>query len=144
MITGKEIPEDIDLDTEIVIPKIDYENATIEEMRYASQLIEMKATQKQLMSERDKEYRMIKNAQNIITEAIGDTLGNATSELTGSEVDVDNADKIVEQIGIDKIVELTAIPTDDDGAKEARLVAKEEGCNSVGEVVDTSIDDTQS
>ena len=46
MITEKEIPEDIDLDTKIIIPKIDYENATIEEMRYASQLIEMKATQK--------------------------------------------------------------------------------------------------
>ncbi len=55
MITGKEIPEDIDLDTEIVIPKIDFDNATIEEMRYASQLIEKKATQMQLRSERDKE-----------------------------------------------------------------------------------------
>ena len=37
----------------------------------------------------------------------GDTLDNAVSELTGSKVDVGNADKIVEQIGIDKTVELT-------------------------------------
>lgn len=46
LITRKEIEEDIDLDTEIVIPKIDFDTATIEEMRLASQLIEMKATQK--------------------------------------------------------------------------------------------------
>lgn len=44
LITGKEIEEDIDIGIEIVIPKIDYEIATIEEMRLASQLIEMKDT----------------------------------------------------------------------------------------------------
>ena len=53
-----------------MIPKVDYDNATIEEMRLSSQLIEMKATQKQLRSERDKEYRIIENAKNIITDAI--------------------------------------------------------------------------
>ena len=46
LITEKEIREDIDLDTEIMIPKIDYDNATIEEMRLANQFIEMKATKK--------------------------------------------------------------------------------------------------
>ena len=71
LITRKGIEEDIDLDTEIVIPKIDFDTATIEEMRLASQLIEKKARQKQLRSKRDKEYRLIENAKNIITEAIG-------------------------------------------------------------------------
>ena len=46
MIIGKEIEEDIDLDTEIEIPKIDYNTATVEEMRLASQLLEKKARQK--------------------------------------------------------------------------------------------------
>ena len=40
-------------------------------MRRASQLLEKKARQKQLMSERDKEYRIIESAKNIIAEAIG-------------------------------------------------------------------------
>ena len=74
----------------------------------------------------------------------GDTLGNAVSELTGSEVDVGNADKIIEQIGIHKIVKLTTIPIDDDEAEEASSIAEEEGCNSVDEVVDTSINGTWS
>ena len=71
LITGKEIEEDIDLDTEIEIPKIDFDIATIEEVRFISQLLEKKARQKQLRSKRDKEYRIIKSAKNIITEAIG-------------------------------------------------------------------------
>ena len=48
--------EDIDLDIEIEIPKIDFNTATVEEMRLISQLLEKKAKQKQLRSERDKEY----------------------------------------------------------------------------------------
>ena len=67
LITGKEI----DLDTEIEIPKIDFDIATIEEMRLASQLLEKKARQKHLRLERDKEYRIIEGAKNIITKAIG-------------------------------------------------------------------------
>ena len=67
MITGKEFEEDIDLDTEIEIPKIDFDIATIEEVRFISQLLEKKARQKQLRSERDKEFRIIENAKNIIT-----------------------------------------------------------------------------
>ena len=55
LLTGKEIEEDIDLDTEIEIPKIDFNTAR----------------QKQLRSERDKEYTIIENARNIITKAIG-------------------------------------------------------------------------
>ena len=39
-------------------------------MRLASQLLEKRARQKQLWSERDKEYRIIESAKNIITKAI--------------------------------------------------------------------------
>ena len=42
LIIGKEIEEDIDLDIKIEIPKIEFEIATIEEMRLASQLLEKK------------------------------------------------------------------------------------------------------
>ena len=43
LLTGKEIEEDIYLDTEIEILKIDFNTATIEEMRMISQLLEKKA-----------------------------------------------------------------------------------------------------
>ena len=43
LITSKEIEEDIDLDNEIEIPKLDFEIATIDEMRLVSQLLEKKA-----------------------------------------------------------------------------------------------------
>ena len=46
MINGKEIEEDLDLDTEIEIPKIDFDTDTIEEMRLASQILEKKARKK--------------------------------------------------------------------------------------------------
>ena len=46
LITRREIEEDIDLDTKIEIPKIDFDTATIEEMRLASQLLEKKERQK--------------------------------------------------------------------------------------------------
>ena len=71
LLTSKEIKEDIDLDTEIEIPKIDFNTTTIEEMRMISQLLEKKARQKQLRSKRDKEYMIIQNSWDIITEAIG-------------------------------------------------------------------------
>ncbi len=62
-----------------------------------------------------------------------------------------DGNKIVEQIGVVKIGELTAIPTDDDGVEEANSIDEEgcnsideEGCSSVDEVVVTSTDDTWS
>ena len=69
LLASKEIEEDIDLDTEIEIPKIDFNTSTIEEMMMISQLLEKKAKKKQLRSERDKEYTIIENARNIIVEA---------------------------------------------------------------------------
>ena len=71
MITGKEIEEDIDLETEIEIPKIDFDTTTVEEMRRESKLLEKKARKKKLRFERDKEYRIIESVENIIAEAIG-------------------------------------------------------------------------
>ena len=43
LITGTKIEEDIDLDTKIEIPKIDFDTTIVEEMRLASQLLEKKA-----------------------------------------------------------------------------------------------------
>ena len=57
--SGKEIEEDLDLDKEIEIPKLDFDKATAEEMRLVSQLLEKKAKQKQLREQRDKESRTI-------------------------------------------------------------------------------------
>ena len=71
LITGKEIEEDIDLDSEIEIPKIGFNTATVDKMRLLSQLLEKKARKKQLREERDKEFRIIESAKNIITEAMG-------------------------------------------------------------------------
>ena len=61
----------MDLDIEIVIPKIDFDTTTIKEMRLISQLIEKKARQRQLRSKRDKEYWIIESAKDIIIESIG-------------------------------------------------------------------------
>ena len=63
--------DDIDLDKDIIIPKIDLDTASVDEMRLISQLLEQKARQKQMRHERDKEYNIIESAKNIITEAIG-------------------------------------------------------------------------
>ena len=70
-------------------------------------------------------------------------------EITKVEVDANNTDvKTEELIGIDvevdKIVELTAILTDDLGAEGASSVAKEVTVILVDEVLDTSIVDTSS
>lgn len=46
LITGNLLEESIDLDKEIIIPKLDLDSATIEEMRLVSQLLEQKAKQK--------------------------------------------------------------------------------------------------
>jgi hypothetical protein len=71
LLTGKAIEDDIDLDKDIVIPQLDLNTASIEEMRLISQLLEQKEKQKQLRSERDREYSIIDGAKNILTEALG-------------------------------------------------------------------------
>ncbi|GLJ39681.1 hypothetical protein SUGI_0811210 [Cryptomeria japonica] len=71
MLTGKAIEEDIDLDKEIVIPQIDLNTALIDEMRLISQMLEQKAKQKQLRSERDREFNIINGAKTILIDALG-------------------------------------------------------------------------
>ncbi|GLJ38462.1 hypothetical protein SUGI_0783320 [Cryptomeria japonica] len=65
------IEEDIDLDKEIVIPQIDLNTTSIDEMRLISQMLEQKAKQKQLRSERDREFNIINGAKTILTDALG-------------------------------------------------------------------------
>ena len=71
MFSSKTLDEEIDLDKEIILPKLDLDTATVDEMRMFSQLLEQKARQKQLRHERDLEYSIVESAKNIITEAIG-------------------------------------------------------------------------
>ncbi|GLJ47994.1 hypothetical protein SUGI_1013470 [Cryptomeria japonica] len=71
LLTGKAIEEDIDLDKEIVIPQIDLNTTSIDEMRLISQMLEQKAKQKQLRSERDREFNIINGAKTILTDALG-------------------------------------------------------------------------
>ncbi|GLJ49362.1 hypothetical protein SUGI_1044140 [Cryptomeria japonica] len=71
LLTGKAIEDDIDLDKEIVIPQIDLNTASIDEMRLISQLLEQKAKQKQLRIERDREFNIINGAKTILTDALG-------------------------------------------------------------------------
>ncbi|GLJ19494.1 hypothetical protein SUGI_0352090 [Cryptomeria japonica] len=71
LLTGKAIEDDIDLDKEIVIPQIDLNTASIDEMRLISQLLEQKAKQKQLRSERDREFNIINGTKTILTDALG-------------------------------------------------------------------------
>ncbi|GLJ15942.1 hypothetical protein SUGI_0263460 [Cryptomeria japonica] len=71
LLTGKAIEDDIDLDKEIVIPQIDLNTASIDEMRLISQLLEQKEKQKQLRSERDREFNIINGAKTILTDALG-------------------------------------------------------------------------
>ncbi|GLJ36483.1 hypothetical protein SUGI_0732800 [Cryptomeria japonica] len=71
LLTGKAIEDDIDLDKEIVIPQIDLNTASIDEMRLISQLLDQKAKQKQLRSERDREFNIINGAKTILTDALG-------------------------------------------------------------------------
>ncbi|GLJ20075.1 hypothetical protein SUGI_0364220 [Cryptomeria japonica] len=71
LLTSKAIEDDIDLDKEIVIPQIDLNTASIDEMRLISQLLEQKEKQKQLRSERDREFNIINGAKTILTDALG-------------------------------------------------------------------------
>ncbi|GLJ26803.1 hypothetical protein SUGI_0522910 [Cryptomeria japonica] len=71
LLTGKAIEDDIGLDKEIVIPQIDLNTTSIDEMRLISQMLEQKAKQKQLRSERDREFNIINGAKTILTDALG-------------------------------------------------------------------------
>ena len=75
--SGKEIEEDINLDEEIEILKWDFDNATTDQMQIASQLLHKKEKQKKLREERDREYKIIESAKNILIEVIGVEVDNS-------------------------------------------------------------------
>ena len=68
---GKEIIEDIDLDEEIVFQNWDIYNLTPEKMQIFGEILYKKVKQQRLREERDKEYKIIDDAKNILAEAIG-------------------------------------------------------------------------
>ena len=68
---AKTIEEDIDLDEEIVIPKWDLTNILVDQMQTIGELLLKKAKQEKLKEERDKEYRIIEDANNILSKAKG-------------------------------------------------------------------------
>ena len=71
LLSENEIEEDIDLDEEIEIPKWDFDNSTIDKMKIASQILYNKEKQNKLREERNREYKIIESAKNILTEVIG-------------------------------------------------------------------------
>ncbi|GLJ36889.1 hypothetical protein SUGI_0745730 [Cryptomeria japonica] len=131
LLIGKAIEDDIDLDKEIVIPQIDLNTASIDEMRLISQLLEQKAKQKQLRSERDREFNIINGAKTILTDALGikvdpsqhillqleEAMNRFNEDSSGEEKLIERTEKkfdnkvlehIAQQIAI-KQVELTTI-----------------------------------
>ncbi|GLJ34110.1 hypothetical protein SUGI_0685660 [Cryptomeria japonica] len=131
LLTDKAIEEDIDLDKEIVIPQIDLNTASIDEMRLISQMLEQKAKQKQLRSERDREFNIINGAKTILTDALGikvdpsqhillqleEAVNRFNEDSSGEEKMIERTEKkfdnkvlehIAQQIAI-KQVELTTI-----------------------------------
>ena len=72
-------------------------------MRLASQLLEKKAKQKQLRLERDKEFRIIESAKNIITEAIGVKVDSTQHILIQLEEDIQKYNE--DYLGQEKLIE---------------------------------------
>ena len=62
---GKEKEEDVDLDEEILILKWDISKLTPNRMQTFEELLQMKAKEKRMREERDKEFKIIKDAKNI-------------------------------------------------------------------------------
>ena len=68
---GKEKEEEIELDEEIVIPNWDISKLNPDQMQTFGELLQNKVKQQRLREERDKEFKIIKDAKNILAEAIG-------------------------------------------------------------------------
>ena len=68
---GKEKEEDVDLDEEIVILNWNISKLTPNQMQTFGELLQNKAKEIRLREERDKEFKIIKDAKNISAEAIG-------------------------------------------------------------------------
>ncbi|GLJ34623.1 hypothetical protein SUGI_0696410 [Cryptomeria japonica] len=105
LLTGKAIEDDIDLDKEIVIPQIDLNTASIDEMRLISQMLEQKAKQKQLRSERDREFNIINSAKTILTNALGIKVDPSQHILLQLEEAVNRFNE--DSLGEEKLIERT-------------------------------------
>ena len=68
---GKEKEEDIDLDEEIIIPNWDISNLNLDQMKIFGELLQKKSKKQRLKEERNKEFKIIKDAKNILAGAIG-------------------------------------------------------------------------
>ncbi|WP_044909098.1 hypothetical protein, partial [[Clostridium] innocuum] len=64
---GKSTIEDIDLNEEIVIPTVDFANLSADQMLNIGELLQKKAKQKKLIEERDREFKVIKDATDILS-----------------------------------------------------------------------------
>lgn len=67
---GKEKEEDIDLDEEIVFPNCHISNLNPDQMHIFGEILQKKAKQQRLREEKKKEFQIIKDAKNILPEAL--------------------------------------------------------------------------
>ena len=72
-------------------------------MRLVGQLLEQKAKQKQLREERDREFRIIENAKNILIETIGVDVDSSQHILLQLEEEVNKFNE--DSTGQDKLME---------------------------------------
>ena len=61
----------IDLDEEILIPSWDITNLTLDQMHIFGELLQKKARQQRLREERNREFKILEDAKNILSQAIG-------------------------------------------------------------------------
>lgn len=66
----KELEEEIDLDEKIIILNWDISELTSNQMQLFGELLQKKAKQYKLKEERDKEFKIIEDAKNILVEVI--------------------------------------------------------------------------
>ena len=69
--SGKGKEEEIDLDEEILIPIWDITNLTLDQMHIFGELLRKKARQQRLREERNREFKILEDAKNILSQAIG-------------------------------------------------------------------------
>ena len=101
---SKEIEDDIDLDEEIVIPNWDIYRLNPNQKHTFGKLLQKKEKQKRLREEIDKEYKIIEDAINILTEATRIEVDSSQPILNQLEEaiqkfneDTDGQDKLVEK-----------------------------------------------
>ena len=69
--SGKGKEEEIDLDEEIIILNLDITNLTPNQMHIFGELLQNKARKQRLREERNKEFKFLKDAKNILSQELG-------------------------------------------------------------------------